>query len=252
MERAILIDNKEDLIANLNKIEDYLVNGSDEEVQEVHGYIQKGRTFVCYKVNDEYHFAPSRFIGYKYNNLKKHAQFRNDHEVSGIDTDKKLSKSNLLGKYSTNPKLETLYIKFCKSINVRVLNYKRKYWLIDWDLQPLLQSTYVEGMMNLRTHMTRERNTKLVRDAKLAFKRSHGGHLFCEVCGFDFYRTYGKLGEGFIEAHHRAALSESEDVHLVKITDLAMVCPNCHSMLHRDISNLTIESLKIILSKNRE
>ena len=94
----------------------------------------------------------------------------------------------------------------------------------------------------MRTHLVRERNSKVVKEAKHLFKATHGGKLFCEVCGFDFSEKYGKLGEGFIEAHHIKKLSKTEGVYEIKPSDFAMVCSNCHSMLHR--GDITITRLK--------
>jgi 5-methylcytosine-specific restriction protein A len=66
--------------------------------------------------------------------------------------------------------------------------------------------------------------------------------LSCEVCAFDFARTYGKLGEGFIEAHHILPLAEAGTA-TTKPADLALVCSNCHRMLHRAKPWLTPEAL---------
>ncbi len=58
----------------------------------------------------------------------------------------------------------------------------------------------------------------------------HHGHA-CDVCGFDFGRTYGDAGEGFIHVHHLKPLSEIRGEYRVDpIRDLRPVCPNCHAM----------------------
>lgn len=76
------------------------------------------------------------------------------------------------------------------------------------------------------------RNRKLVSDAKSAFKHRHG-KLFCEVCDFDFYARYRKRGEAYIEAHHLVPIAQLSAATQLMIKDLAMVCANCHRMLHR-------------------
>jgi|GEM_PF-1144219 len=56
----------------------------------------------------------------------------------------------------------------------------------------------------------------------------------CAVCGFDFEKTYGDLGRGFIEVHHLNPLGESEEEGEVNpATDLVPLCANCHRMVHR-------------------
>lgn len=101
---------------------------------------------------------------------------------------------------------------------------------------------FAEGKTALRSHQVRERSPELVRLAKVLFKNKHGGRLFCEVCGFDFGLVYGE--PDFIEAHHRVPLCDLQPSALTKISDLAMVCANCHRMLHRGPKWLSIPELK--------
>jgi 5-methylcytosine-specific restriction protein A len=77
----------------------------------------------------------------------------------------------------------------------------------------------------------RERNAALIKRKKEAIRGARGA-LSREVCGFDFARTYGSLGAGFIEAHHILPLAEV-GTGTTKLADLAPVCSNCHRMLHR-------------------
>lgn len=105
--------------------------------------------------------------------------------------------------------------------------------------------TFPEGQPKLQIHYQRERNQVIVSIAKRRFKEMHG-HLFCEVCGFDFLDQYGALGDDFIEAHHRVPLSESDFAVETSVDDLAMVCANCHRMLHRRKPWLSVEELKKI------
>jgi 5-methylcytosine-specific restriction protein A len=70
------------------------------------------------------------------------------------------------------------------------------------------------------------------------------GQLQCEVCGFDFQATYGKLGEGFLECHHKIPLHELEEEAITTLDDLALLCANCHRMVHASKPWLTIEQLQ--------
>ncbi|WP_394342507.1 HNH endonuclease [Taibaiella helva] len=56
------------------------------------------------------------------------------------------------------------------------------------------------------------------------------GRLACEVCGFDFFQTYGPLGADFIECHHTKPLATYKAGEKTKLADLAVVCSNCHRM----------------------
>ncbi|MDD3839391.1 MAG: HNH endonuclease [Clostridia bacterium] len=108
---------------------------------------------------------------------------------------------------------------------------------------------FIEGRKKLRQHIICERNQQLIKSAKQRFKDAHNNNIFCEVCGFDFYKVYGKLGEDFIEAHHIKPVSEMKDNEKTDINDIVMVCSNCHSMIHRERPWLTRETLKTILNK---
>ena len=108
---------------------------------------------------------------------------------------------------------------------------------------------FSEGKILLKKHLQRERNVKLIEIAKKKFIEKHG-HLYCEVCGFDFKKNYGELGEKFIEAHHIKPVSQMTENEKTSIDDIVMVCSNCHSMIHRKKPWLTIDKLKTILRKS--
>jgi len=72
--------------------------------------------------------------------------------------------------------------------------------------------------------------------------------LHCEACGFSFKEFYGELGNGFIEAHHLFPIAELTNETETKKSDIALVCSNCHRMLHRRRPWLSsIDELKSII-----
>jgi 5-methylcytosine-specific restriction protein A len=89
----------------------------------------------------------------------------------------------------------------------------------------------MEGRYLLRFHRVRERSSKL-RDKKIRSVLARGSPLLCEVCQFNFEEFYGDLGKGFIECHHVEPLHESGE-RSRNIHDLALLCSNCHHMIHR-------------------
>ena len=70
------------------------------------------------------------------------------------------------------------------------------------------------------------------RAAKLA-KAHHG--VECQACEMKFSTVYGVIGATFIEAHHLAPLSSIErgDARIYTPDDFAVLCSNCHRMIHR-------------------
>ena len=110
--------------------------------------------------------------------------------------------------------------------------------------------SYPEGKDKFKQHIIKERNPKLIREAKKQFKNKHG-HLYCEICHIDFEEIYGEIGKDFIEAHHnKQQVSEMNENNTTKIEDLVMLCPNCHSMVHKmKLYNVEISKLQKILKK---
>lgn len=104
-----------------------------------------------------------------------------------------------------------------------------------------------EGKRLQKVHFFLERNKKIV-DRKKQSVLKRDGKLICEVCDFNFTDVYGKLGVGFIECHHRTALHQLKGREVTNLIDLALVCSNCHRMLHRG-GEMSIDTLKAIVKK---
>lgn len=67
--------------------------------------------------------------------------------------------------------------------------------------------------------------------ARAACIAHHGA--VCAVCGFDFAKVYGDIGDGVITVHHLRELSTiGEEYEVDPVKDLLPVCDNCHRMLH--------------------
>ena len=71
----------------------------------------------------------------------------------------------------------------------------------------------------------------------------------CQVCNFNFEKTYGELGSGFIHIHHIVDISTiKKEYNVDPIKDLVPVCPNCHAMLHKKKPAYSIEKLRSIIT----
>lgn len=108
---------------------------------------------------------------------------------------------------------------------------------------------YPEGKIAYVLHKKRERNPQLIKDAKQMFISKHG-RLFCEACKFDFHDTYGDRGIAFIEGHHKKLISEMKDEEKTKVEDVALLCSNCHRMIHRK-PLINVEELSAIVKQSR-
>lgn len=109
------------------------------------------------------------------------------------------------------------------------------------------EDVFPEGMLLTRLHLARERSRAAVARKKRAVL-NQTGRLECEACGFDFAQTYGTLGEGFTECHHSLPLADLPFARQTRLTDLVIVCANCHRMLHRARPALSVNELRDLLS----
>lgn len=96
---------------------------------------------------------------------------------------------------------------------------------------PEMRRSFPEGEAYERRHLSRERNSELIRVVKE--NAAARGPLVCQVCTFDFSRRYGVIGQGYIEAHHVIPVSELGPGAQTRPEEIALVCANCHRMLHR-------------------
>ena len=99
-----------------------------------------------------------------------------------------------------------------------------------------------EGRVLTRLHTYRERDRAIVKRKKDSFRKRHGA-LFCE----DFSSKYGERGANFIECHHTKPVSELIPGEKTKLADLALLCANCHRMVHAARPWWSIEELRTSL-----
>ena len=101
---------------------------------------------------------------------------------------------------------------------------------------PDAELSWFEGKLRGAFILHRHREER-ARRAKIAeAKTRNGGRLVCEVpgCGFDFVDRYGALGDGYAQVHHLVPLSRfAKSGREIKLSDLAIVCANCHVMIHK-------------------
>lgn len=204
-------------------------------------------------------FAPSKFIGY---NKTTHANY--DGFGSGGQT------QQILKNYfdPVSPENYENYlsklIKFADSYGYNV-SEKTLEGSLGWIYEPKLSilelfirsdpayeirhdedALYKEGHKKLSTFNKYERNAKLKKAAILY----HGTK--CMGCGFSFEEQYGAHGKGFIEIHHLKSLSSFGAEHYVDPKeDIAVLCSNCHSIVHyRRNEPLTMEQLRELVKNH--
>lgn len=101
-----------------------------------------------------------------------------------------------------------------------------------------------EWRRRLVLHLQRERNQTVVRN-----KKKQAVSLDCEVCGFSFSRAYGSAASDYCEVHHLLPLSDVEHTTRTRMEDLAILCANCHRVVHLDNPPYTLEQVRSMLAK---
>jgi HNH endonuclease len=98
---------------------------------------------------------------------------------------------------------------------------------------------YKEGARQVKEITMFARNPALVSAAKLKYG------FACAGCGFEFAKFYGEIGRGYIECHHlKPVASKGGKTANVLITEVAVLCANCHRMVHRKNRPLSLNELK--------
>ncbi|MFZ6024576.1 MAG: HNH endonuclease [Bacteroidota bacterium] len=158
-----------------------------------------------------------------------------------------------LERNGVNPGLDATQILFWNlfgGANI-ILDPKFPSSIYDKEDEELLAVEEGRERRFLKMHKIIERNRKIVEQKKRLAVAN--GTLNCEVCQFDFEKTYSSIGRNFIECHHKVPIAVG-GVVITTVESLALVCPNCHRMLHRKNEKgeyYSISELSLIVQSQR-
>jgi hypothetical protein len=103
----------------------------------------------------------------------------------------------------------------------------------------------IEGLRYEVVTTSSQRSRKL-RDA--AMRNSNG---VCAVCDTDFSALLDGRGVRVLQVHHKRMLSQRKAPSETILTDLVVVCANCHLLLHLDPkTSLSVEKLRKMLGNS--
>jgi len=119
-----------------------------------------------------------------------------------------------------------------QAVNIRPKDYAKSGTNEDDEVLEL------EGGVLFRLHRYYERSPSNRRKKIKSTLKKHG-KICCEVCGIEPHVDY-KLDKILIECHHKTPLKDIAKVTKTTLSDLALLCPNCHRAIHRleDCSDL--------------
>lgn len=98
---------------------------------------------------------------------------------------------------------------------------------------PVDEEEFAEGRLITRAHVSRERSRKL--RGHVIERRRNAGPLSCDCCSASSPLASAELDDAMFEVHHLVPLAAA-DARATKVSDTALLCANCHRMLHRLIS----------------
>ena len=95
------------------------------------------------------------------------------------------------------------------------------------------QEEFFEGRVITELHRRRERDHKL--RERLLSSRRRIGRLTCDMCCAQSQPGAPMLEDAIFEVHHLIPLSMALE-RTIRLQDVALLCANCHRILHRAIS----------------
>jgi len=97
----------------------------------------------------------------------------------------------------------------------------------------------IEGIARESVVLSRSRSAVLRREA---LRLSAG---ICEGCGIDFSKLLNGRGMRVLQVHHKKQLALRDTPEATILQDLAVVCANCHAIIHTDPKEaLSVENLR--------
>jgi predicted HNH restriction endonuclease len=105
-----------------------------------------------------------------------------------------------------------------------------------------------------------ERALEGLRVEALQYSKSRSGRLrrealrvasgVCATCRVDFSRYLDGRGERVLQVHHQKQLAATDVPRLTLLSDLAVLCANCHALIHADpLRALPVGELHAIISQ---
>ncbi len=87
------------------------------------------------------------------------------------------------------------------------------------------------------------------RNAKLRESALQQARGICEGCGVNYWKKAGGLGRHCLVVHHKKQLKDTDQPRETKLSELAVLCGNCHLLVHANQDKaLSIGQLRRILS----
>jgi len=94
------------------------------------------------------------------------------------------------------------------------------------------KKTILSNLRAVENTLTETRQYIRKRDRSLRQRALAQARGTCEACQIEYGDFLNGLGAKVLQVHHRRQLAASDTPRLTSIRDLAVVCANCHSLIH--------------------
>ena len=137
------------------------------------------------------------------------------------------------------------------TINPDLAEHLEKRWAAHLK-RPLKLSRQILGQVSGREGEPIEyRGYRLKRDQKLRHHALDNSVGICSVCDVDYSQILEGKGVRVLQVHHKKQMSQQDAPRLNTIKDLAVVCANCHALIHMNAKKaLSITELKTRLRRS--
>lgn len=123
-------------------------------------------------------------------------------------------------------------------------------WAVHCKAPLKLSRILLSGISALEGETIENRGYRHKRDQQLRRAALDAASGICKVCAVDYTKVLGGQGVKVLQVHHKKQLSSMDKPKLNTVDDLAVVCANCHALIHSNPKKaLTVSVLKSMLNK---
>ncbi|UIP06005.1 HNH endonuclease [Erythrobacter sp. SDW2] len=201
--------------------------------------IRKGRAFFPFQFQGKLAFCPSKFVGYRNNDLLKHLDIRGSRD--GKDTNREINR--IIGSgYVEDAALHVELEAYARRIGVTLENHKHRFWITESakraaaNGQSAIDDLPDDNLGSERPARRKSSGTYFIRNENVRNAVRHRANGRCEYCGKRGFETEGR--GRYVEAHHIISLSKQGPDTLKNVIAL---CPNHHREAHFGSNRIKLE-----------
>ncbi len=206
-------------------------HGKSDERVDAAELIAHGRVFYPLQFEGYLAFVPSRFIGYRNNNISIHNQEKAKRRRDGKETNSAIAR--VLGKHAPDAELEQRFSEYCKFLGVEPTKHVHKFWRIAFakavksDPASAINDISDDLVDNDDPEYKIRMRGSYVRVEKVRRKVLERANGLCEYEGCVPFKN--RRDTPYLEAHHVIKLSqEGRD----KESNVIALCANHHREAH--------------------